>query len=187
MKGNCPRILLGMIFKLALCVLLAMTQQRIPTRPTENTPGPATSSDNNLAASIRGGREVWIEDPMKPESRRLFECPGQCRNPQFSPDARSVFVVVDLSPTAGALWKIEIATGKAAEFIPGAARFRVIQIGPYTGFVIADQPTLTEADGTPYEYPYYVFFIFRPTGTRIGRISRGVADDVDALLMEYSQ
>jgi hypothetical protein len=138
-------------------------------------------------ASIRSDREVWLESVESQAPRKLFDCPASCRNPQFSPDNRALFVVVDVTPTDGGLWKIDLNTGNAAEFIRSAAIFRVIQRGPYAGLIIADQPTLTASDGTPYDRPYYVFFIFRPSGSRIGRISRGTDDDVEVLLMEYSQ
>lgn len=155
-------------------------------RSTELLPEPSVSADSAAVVLIRSNTEVWTRNIDGSDGRKIFNCPSRCRAPQFSPDRRSVFVVVDVSEDLGGIWKIDLSSGNAGEFIPNSARFRVIQRGPYPGYVIADQRTLTESDGTVTPYPHYAFFIFRPSGSRIGRIAEETADP-DTLLMEYSQ
>ena len=179
-----------MSIKTALCFFLfvgsGLAQQSQPVRVIEDLPEPSVSADKTAVVLIRSNMEVWTRNVDGSGERKVFTCSSRCRNPQFSPDRRAIFVVVDVSENSGGVWKIDVSTGNAAEFIRDSARFRVIQQGPYPGFIIADQRTLTYSDGSAAPYPYYAFFIFRPSGTKIGRVGEEESN-LDALLTEYSQ
>ena len=164
-------------------ILAPLEGERV--RPFEHDLAPAASADKSALVWVRLNKEVWTRNADGSNERKIFTCASNCRNPQFSPDRKSVFVIVDVSQDSGGVWKIDLAGETAVEFAPNVARFRMIQQGPYPGFVIANQLTLTESDGTP-TAPFYAFFIYRPTGTRVGRIG-GERDDPDVLLLEYSQ
>ena len=106
------------------------------------------------------------------------------RLPRWSTDGQAVYFVTDFTSTSGALWRLDLATGKAAVMIPDAVMYGVIQTGRYRGFLIANQRSLSKAESGGSRSPVYPFFLYTARGEKVQEIA-DETDDLDQLLADW--
>jgi hypothetical protein len=139
-------------------------------------------------------KEIWAIDTDGSGLRPLFRGPVRWNNqaypssllrlPRWSTDGQAVYFVTDFTATSGALWRLDLATGKAAVMIPDAVMYGVIQTGRYRGFLVANQRSLSKAESGGSRYPVYPFFLYTARGEKVQEIA-DEADDLEQLLADW--
>ena len=145
---------------------------------------PSLSVDKKSVVFVRGQKEVWTVGIDGSTERKTFTCSTaiRCRLPQFDPEGRFIFVVVDDSDDSGGIWRIDRSSGQPQKLIPDSSRFAVLK-GLNQGLIIADQRTVeNSASGEP--YPAYTFFLFTSAGRKLRKIGEDF-DDLDALVEQF--
>src|SRR5665213_1103190 len=152
---------------------------------------PALSHDRSSVVFLREPnpkqKEIWAIGTDGSGLRPLFHGPVRWNNqaypssslrlPRWSTDGQAVYFVTDFTATSGALWRLDLATGKAAVMIPDAVMYGVIQTGRYRGFLVANQRSLSKGESGGSRYPVYPFFLYTARGEKVQQI----ADETDDL------
>ena len=126
-------------------------------------------------------KEIWAIGTDGSGLRPLFQGPVRWNNqaypssslrlPRWSTDGQAVYFVTDFTATSGALWRLDLATGKAAVMIQDAVMYGVIQTGRYRGFLVANQRSLSKAESDGSRYPVYPFFLYTAKGEKVQQIA----------------
>jgi hypothetical protein len=159
---------------------------------------PSLSSDKSSVVFLREPnqeeKEIWAIGTDGSGLRLLFRGSvrwnshvypsSSLRLPQWSTDGKAVYFVTDFTATSGALWRLDLATSKAAVMIPDAVMYGVIQTGRYRGFLVANQRALSKADSDGSRYPAYPFFLYTARGEKVQPIG-DETEDLDGLLADW--
>ena len=139
-------------------------------------------------------KEIWAIGTDGSGLRPLFQGPVRWNNqvypssslrlPRWSSDGQSVYFVTDFTATSGALWRLQLATGKAAVMIPDAVMYGVIQTGRYRGFLVANQRSLSKGESGGSRYPVYPFFLYTARGEKVQEIA-DETEDLEQLLADW--
>ena len=159
---------------------------------------PGLSPDKSSVVFLRKPnpkvKEIWAIGTDGSGSRPLLQGPVRWNNrvypssslrlPRWSTDGQAVYFITDFTTTSGALWRLDLATGKAAVMIPDAEMYGVIQTGRYRGFLVANQRSLSKAESDGSRYPVYPFFLYTARGEKVQEIA-DETDDLERLLADW--
>jgi len=76
---------------------------------------PELSPDGARLAMVLGGKELWVDDLRRGTTSRLVRVEGQIREPEWTPDGRTLYYAVDSAN--GALQRIRADPGASAETV----------------------------------------------------------------------
>jgi len=141
-------------------------------------------------------KEIWAIRTDGSGLRPLFRGPVRWKNgtypsstlrsPQWSAEGKAVYFVTDFSSTTGALWRLDLTSGKTAVIIPDAVMYGVIQTGRYRGFLVANQRSLSRPEPDGSRYPVYPFFLYTPLGEKVRLVGEENGDDdLEPLLEDW--
>jgi hypothetical protein len=133
-------------------------------------------------------------DPDGSDRRRLYSGPflwkgvsypsSAIGSVQWALDGLSIYFATNFTAREGAIWRLEIASGRLTPMIPDGVSFGVIQTGMYAGYLIATQRALANTDTDGSLYPAYPYFLFTADGKRAQQIARDDYD-LDVLVKEF--
>lgn len=159
---------------------------------------PGLSHDKSSVVFLRQPneqeKEIWAIGTDGSGLRPLFQGPLRWNNqvypssslrlPRWSTDGQAVYFITDFTTTSGALWRLDLATGKAAVMIPDAVMYGVIQNGRYRGFLVANQRSLSKAESDGSRYPVYPFFLYTARGEKVQELA-DETEDLEQLLADW--
>jgi hypothetical protein len=106
-------------------------------------------------------------------------------SPRFSDDNKTVYFLAQTWATAGALWKIDVATSKPDLIVAGAIQFGLVHGGKHNGRLIVQRRSgCRDSGGLAYACDPY--FLFTSEGKQVAQIGADGAD-LRALLAEHSK
>jgi Tol biopolymer transport system component len=161
---------------------------------------PSLSADKSSVVFLRepnsSEKEIWAIRTDGSGLRPLFRGPVRWKNgtypsstlrsPQWSAEGKAVYFVTDFSSTTGALWRLDLTSGKTAVIIPDAVMYGVIQTGRYRGFLVANQRSLSRPEPDGSRYPVYPFFLYTPLGEKVRLVGEENGDDdLEPLLEDW--
>lgn len=159
---------------------------------------PGLSHDKSSVVFLREPKpkekEIWAIGTDGSGLRPLFQGAVRWNNqvypssslrlPRWSTDGQAIYFVTDFTATSGALWRLDLATGKAAVMIPDAVMYGVIQTGRYRGFLVANQRSLSTTDADGGRYPVYPFSLYTGLGEKVQQIG-DETEDLEQLLADW--
>jgi eukaryotic-like serine/threonine-protein kinase len=122
-------------------------RQRFPDgQPEQLTSGPTSQAGIEVAADGKSlltsvgsdDSTVWVHDES---GERQISSEGSAGLPQFSPDGKSLYFIMETGQGPGAeLWKADLASGKSERMLPGYAmeQYSVSNDGKWIAFVQRD-------------------------------------------------